>query len=228
MNNKKDKILIMLPAYNEAKVIGNVIKEIKQEGFKDILIIDDASKDNTSTIASKAGAKVLIHPINRGGPGAPTMTGIIYARRNNYDHVVIMDSDGQHSPKDIKKLLQYSNKYDVIIGSRLKGDISNMPTSRKLVNFIGSFVTWFFFGLFVWDSQSGFKVLNKKAIEKINITYDTYEFCSEMIGEIKSHHLSYIEVPIKVIYTHHSLNKQDTGQSFWNGFRMGIKFLLRK
>jgi glycosyltransferase involved in cell wall biosynthesis len=218
-----EKILIVLPAYNEAKIISKVISDIKKEGFSNILVVDDCSTDSTFEIAEKAGAKVLRHVINRGAGGA-TNTGIAYAKENNYDYVVLMDSDGQHSPKDISKLLKYSNKYDVIIGSRMVGDISNMPLQRKIANFIGSILTWFFFGLFVWDSQSGFKVLNKKAMSKIRLTYDTFEFCSEMIGEIGKNKLKYKEIPIKVIYSSHSKAK---GQSIKNGFKMIWRFIFK-
>lgn len=216
-------ILIVIPAYNEGRVIGSVVRDIIKEGYKNILVINDASSDNTKSEAEKNGAEVISHVINRGGPGAPTMTGIIYARNKGYKKVVLMDADGQHSPSDIKKLLKYSNKFDFVIGSRMVSNFENMPFIRKFLNFGGSLVTWFFFGLFVRDSQSGFKVLNRKAIEKINLTYDTFEFCSEMIGEIYKHNLSYKEVPIKVIYTDHSQSK---GQSLRNGFRMIWRLLL--
>ncbi len=219
-----EKILIAMPAYNEAKVIGKVILDLKKEGFDDILVVDDCSQDNTSQIAKNAGAKILRHPINRGGPGAPTMTAIEYARIKEYDYLVLIDSDGQHSPKDIKSLLKHSNKYDVIIGSRMIGELKTMPMQRKIANFVGSLVTYFFFGLFVRDSQSGFKVLNKKAIHSINLTFDTFEFCSEMIGEIHTKKLSFKEVPIKVIYTDHSQSK---GQSIPNGFKMVLRFIFR-
>ena len=222
--NEKSKVLIALPAYNEGKVIEKVILDIKKEGFSDILVIDDCSKDNTFDVAIKTGAIVLRHVINRGA-GASTYTGLIYARDNNYDFVLFMDSDGQHNPKDIKKLFEYGSKFDVVIGSRMKGDISNMPIQRRIANFIGSIMTYIFFGKFVWDSQSGFKLLNRKAIENINLTFDRYEFSSEIIGEIYKHKLTVKEVPIEVIYTNHSIGK---GQSIKNGFKMIFKFILRK
>lgn len=220
---KKNNLLIVLPAFNEEKVISKVILDIKKEGYENILVIDDCSKDNTSIIAKKSGAIVLRHVINRGA-GAATNTGLIFARENGYNYVVFMDSDGQHSPKDIKKLLQVSSKYDVVIGSRIIGDISNMPILRRVANYIGSIITWFFFGKFVWDSQSGFKVFNRKAIEKINLTFDRYEFCSEIIGEIYLNNLTCKEIPINVIYTDHSRSK---GQSIKNGFKMIAKFILK-
>lgn len=220
------KILIALPAFNEAKVIANVIKEIQNEGYRDILVVDDASTDETFKLAKKTGAKAVKHIINRGAGGA-TATALEYAKRNNYDSIVFLDSDGQHSPKDIRKLLVYSQKYDVIIGSRMIEISKEMPIQRKIANFIGSLLTLFFFGKFAWDSQSGFKVFNKKAIDSINLTFDRYEFCSEILGECYRNSLNIKEVPIKVIYTNHSLGKVQTGQSISNGFKMVFKFLFK-
>lgn len=223
---KQSKILIAMPAYNEAKVIFDVIKDIKKEGYEDILVIDDCSKDNTFNVAKKAGAIVIKHVINRGA-GAATNTGLIYAKNNDYDYVVFIDSDGQHSPKEIKKLLIHAQKYDVIIGSRMIGSLKDMPFQRRAVNFVGSFITYLFFGLFVRDSQSGFKVFSKNAMNKIKISFDRYEFCSEIIGEIYKNKLSYKEVPIKIIYSTHSLGKIDSGQSVFNGFKMILRFIFR-
>lgn len=220
-------ILIGIPAYNEEKTIYNLILKIRKKGFENILVLDDCSQDNTKKLAIKAKAKVISHPINRKGPGAPTYSIIEYAKQNNFEKLVLIDADEQHCPEDILKLLKYSNKYDVIIGSRMISNIKKMPIQRKIANFIGSFITYFFFGLFVKDSQSGFKVLNKKAINKIKITYDTYEFCSEIIGEIYKNQLSFKEVPIKVIYTNNSLNKKNSGQSIKNGFKMLFKFFIK-
>lgn len=214
------KILIALPAYNEGPVIANVISAIKKEGFTDILVVDDCSSDDTTKQAAEA--TVVSHPINRGA-GAATGTAIAYARKHEYDKLVLLDSDGQHDPKEIKKLLKKSDKYDVVIGSRNVAD-KNMPFIRRIANRVGSFITFLFFGLFVRDSQSGFKVFNRKAIAKIHLTFDGFEFCSEIIGEIKRHKLSILEVPIKVIYSEHSQSK---GQSITNGFRMIFRFLFR-
>ena len=214
------KTLIALPAYNEAKVIGGVIENIKKEGYKNILVVDDASKDSTSYTAKKAGAIVLRHVINRGA-GAATMTAIEYARDNGYLELVLLDSDGQHDPKDIKKLLKA--KGDVVIGIR-DWKSKTMPWSRKFFNVIGNVVTWIFFGLYVKDSQSGFKVLRRKALERIQLTYDRYEFCSELIGEIKNQRLSYAQIPIKVIYTDYSRSK---GQNFLNGIKMVLRLIFR-
>ncbi len=218
-------VLIILPAFNEGKVISSVISDIRKEGYENILVVDDCSSDNTFNVSSSCGVNVVKHPINRGA-GAATATGIEYAKRAGFERIVLMDSDGQHSPKDIKKLLVELDNFDVVIGSRMVGDLKSMPVQRKLANKIGSLVTFFFFGKFVHDSQSGFKAFNRRAIDCINITFDRYEFCSEIIGEIYNHSLNVKEVPIKVLYSKHSMGKGH-GQSISNGFKMIVKFLMR-
>lgn len=214
------KLLVALPAYNEGKVIGSVIDAIKKEGFKDVLVVDDCSSDNTLSVSKKKGAIVLKHLINRGA-GAASMTAISYAKDLEYDHLILMDSDGQHDPKDIHLLLK--RKGDVVLGHR-NWSSKNIPFSRKFFNFVGNIVTWIFFGLFVKDSQSGFKLLRRKAIEKVNLTYDRFEFCSEFIGEIKNKNLDYSQVPIRVYYTDYSQSK---GQSFFNGVKMVWRMMFR-
>jgi glycosyltransferase involved in cell wall biosynthesis len=218
-------VLIILPAYNESVVISSVISDIIKEGFNNILVVDDCSSDNTKYIAEQAGAIVLKHPINRGA-GAATATGVEYAKRNNFEKIILMDSDGQHSSKDIKKLLVELENFDVVIGSRMIRNLDSMPVQRKLANKVGSLVTLFFFGKFVHDSQSGFKAFNRRAIECIKITFDRYEFCSEIVGEISKHSLTVKEVPIKILYSEHSMGKGH-GQSIGNGFKMILKFLMR-
>jgi len=217
--------LIILPAFNEAKVIFKVISDVRAEGFNDILVVDDCSLDDTFRVAEKCGVMVLRHIINRGA-GATTATGLVYAKDNGFDRVVLIDSDGQHSAKDISRLLSKLSKFDVVIGSRMIGDLAGMPFFRRIANFIGSLVTLFFFGKYVKDSQSGFKAMNRKAIENIKITFDRYEFCSEIVGEISRCNLKVCEVPIKILYSNHSL-KKGHGQSIGNGFKMVVKFLFR-
>ncbi|MFT4261004.1 MAG: glycosyltransferase family 2 protein [Candidatus Woesearchaeota archaeon] len=214
------KRLIAMPAYNEGKVIARVIRSIKLEGFKDILVVDDCSQDNTSSEAKKSGAIVLRHLINRGA-GAATMTAISYAKEQGFDELVLIDSDGQHLPKDIHKLVRA--KGDVVLGYR-NFKSKKIPLSRRFFNIVGNLITWIFFGLYVKDSQSGFKVLRKRALQKIVLTYDRFEFCSELIGEIKKKNLKYSQVPINVIYNDYSRSK---GQSFFNGIKMVLRLIFR-
>lgn len=220
--NKKSDYYIVIPAFNESKVIAKVISDVKKEGFKNIIVVDDCSKDNTSKVAKKSGATVARHEVNRGA-GAATKTGFDLAKSLSAKFVVTIDADGQHDPKDITRLLPASEKYDVIIGSRMINP-KGMPFTRKLFNRVGSLITFILYGIYVRDSQTGFKIFNKKALDKIEINFDRYEFCSEVLHEISRNKLTYKEIPIKVIYTEYSLSK---GQNFSNGIRMVFKMIMR-
>ena len=226
MSIENNKVLIGIPAYNEAPVIAQTISKIKKSGFNNIIIVDDCSTDSTALIAQELHIDVITLPVNRGAGGA-TSTLIEIAKRKNIDYLVLIDADLQHNPQEISKLLSYKEKSDVIIGSRMIGkNRHNMPLQRRIANRIGSIITWFFFGVFIYDSQSGFKVLNKKTINSIQITFDRFEFCSEILGECYKHNLSIKEVPIGVHYSKHSLEKEH-GQNIFNGFYMIIRFLLK-
>lgn len=218
------KIFIVLPARNEAQQIGEVILEIKKEGFENIVVVDDGSMDKTAEVAENSGAKVVRHIINRGA-GAATFTGIKAALELDAGVIVTMDADGQHASEDIQNLVKpiLNKEVDVVLGSRLI-DKKGMPMIRRLFNFAGNFVTWILFGMWVSDSQSGFKAFSKQAAEKIEIKTNGYEFCSEVIREIRAKKFSYTEISIQTKYTEYSMQK---GQSFANGVRTFMKLVLR-
>ena len=220
-----DKGFIIIPAHNEEKVIGNVISDIKKVTDIPIVVVNDGSLDKTSDHAFSAGATILSHSINRGA-GAATKTGIEYAKQENADFVITMDADGQHSPSDLPTIIENINSgnYDVVIGSRMI-DRKNMPLYRRFFNTIGNLFTFFLFGIYVKDTQSGFKAFNKKALKLIDFQSDGYEFCSEVIREIKLKKLKYIEVPIKTIYTKYSLSK---GQNVSKGLAIIFKLFFGK
>jgi UDP-N-acetylglucosamine---dolichyl-phosphate N-acetylglucosaminyltransferase len=219
---------IILPAYCEEKIIKKVINDIQKEGYNNIIVVDDGSSDNTYKEASSTNTTVISHPINR-GKGAATQTGIDAAKLLNADIIVTMDSDGQHNPKDIKKLIQpiIDKKADVVIGSRMINN-KDMPKSRIIMNKIANIVTYIFFGIMVTDSQSGFRAYNKKAYNSVYTYLDRYEFESEMLGQIKNANLKIKEVPIKVIYTDYSKNKYKHMSRFSaQGLTNGVKMVVR-
>ncbi len=224
----KNNIVIVLPAYGEETVIEDVINSIRREGYKNIVVVDDGSTDNTYKKCLGSGVISLRHTINR-GKGAATQTGLDAAKLLNADIAITMDSDGQHDPKDIKKLIQpiIEGKADVVIGSRML-DTKDMPKSRILMNKIANWITYLFFGVLVSDSQSGFRAYSQKALNSVYTYLDRYEFESEMLGQIKRCKLKIKEVPIKVIYTEYSLNKYKHDASFAaQGLFNGIKMVIR-
>ena len=112
-----ENVYIVIPAYNEEKKIVSTISSIKSEGFENIVLVDDGSKDHTSEVAESQSVIVLKHIINR-GQGAALQTGITYALKSGAEYIVNFDADGQHDPKQIKDLLVplFSKETEVSLG----------------------------------------------------------------------------------------------------------------
>lgn len=211
-------VWIVIPAYNEEKVIRDVITEIRRAGYGNILVVDDGSKDTTYEKAKETGAIALRHRLNR-GKGAATKTGIEAAKLQGADIIVTMDGDGQHNPGDIARLVEpiVRNHCDVVLGTRLKNP-EGMPKYKIVHNWIGNAIVWYLYGLWVSDSQSGFRAYSRHATEVINTRTDRYEYDSEVIREIYKYKLKYREVPIEVRYTEYSMGKVHK-QSLANGIK---------
>lgn len=219
------KTVIVMPAYNEGRYITNVIAACQAEGFQDIVVVDDGSNDNTAAVARNAGARVVSHIINR-GVGAATQTGLETAKKLNPDVVVTIDADGQHSPSDIPRVVaaHVEHKNDITIGSRFLTKNNTVPLSRRFYNKIANLVSFLLSGRVVSDSQSGFKVFSRKALDKICLTSNGYEFSIELIRIAGNFKLAVGEVPVSVVYTPYSLSK---GQHLAAGFKTVFKLILQ-
>ncbi len=223
--NQNDSVWIVIPAYNEATAIGNVVRDIRNAGFSNILVVDDGSRDTTFEASQNAGATTLRHRLNR-GKGAATKTGIEAAKLLGAKIIVTMDGDGQHNPEDIEKLLApiQQKKTDVVLGTRLKNP-EGMPWYKIAHNMIGNAIVWYLYGLWVSDSQSGFRAYSCRAAKMIDTTTDRYEYDSEVIREIKKHRLKYSEVPIEVRYTDYSMGKTQK-QSLVTGIKTVYRMIF--
>lgn len=220
-------VYIVLPAWNESSVLHDVLNEIRSAGYRNIIVVDDGSKDATFEVAkSIPGVTALRHRLNR-GKGAATKTGIEAAKLLDAETIVTMDSDGQHNPADIERLIRpiTLGQTDVVLGSRLM-DPRGMPMHKILANWIGNAITWYFYGLWVTDSQSGFRAYSKKAAHLIDTRSDRYDYESEVIRELRLHRLSFVEIPVEVRYTSYSMGKPER-QSFINGLKTFGRILWR-
>lgn len=225
------RVCVVVPAYNEATVIGEVVKSAREVFLKskkaydiDIVVVNDGSKDKTANEAKKGGAIVINHILNSGA-GSATLTGLAYARQHNYDIAATMDADGQHAPDDVLegiKSIDQGNA-DLLIGSRLI-DSRGMSKIKVLGNKGLSLFTYLLFGINVTDSQSGLRIFSKRAIDGLQWKSTGYEFCSEMIWRAKQARMSVGEYPIKAIYTDYSRAK---GQNNWNAINI-VKRLCKQ
>jgi UDP-N-acetylglucosamine---dolichyl-phosphate N-acetylglucosaminyltransferase len=219
------KTTIVMPAYNEEKMIAAAISSLKAQGYHEIIVVDDGSRDRTAEIALASGAIVYRHSINRGLGGA-LGTGIRAALMTDAEIIVTFDSDGQHDARDIAKLIApiMSGKADAVIGSRLLKP-KGMPIVRRIGNFGLNLLTWGLFGIWTTDSQSGLRAFSREAAGKIQINTNRMEVSSEIIKEIGRNKLRFREVPVKAIYTEYSLQH---GQSNLNALRIVSKLILKR
>ena len=209
-------ISVILPAYNEEKNIAGLVRKIKSilKENAEVLVIDDASSDNTSQLAAEAGAKVIRHPYNLGN-GAAVKTGL---RQAKGDVVVLMDADGQHNPEDIPKLLSYIGEYDMVIGSRSK----RSPQSfwRKAANFIYNRFASYVSGKKIMDLTSGFRAMKKKAACcYLHLLPNTFSYPSTLT-------LSFIKSGRPVKFVEIEVQKRKSGKSKINLLSDGARFFL--
>lgn len=216
------KTFCVIPAYNEEKRLGNVLKDVKN--FVDeVVVVDDCSSDNTSEIARQAGVVLLRHVINR-DQGAALRTGTEYALDHGADIIVHFDADGQFLPEDIEIALDAikSEGYEVVLGSRFMGKESNMPLLKKKIFYpLARLVNFLILGVKLTDPQSGFRVLSRKAAMKIKIEQRGKAHCSEILYKILKLKLRVKEVPITVIY-------HEFGQNFSGGVRIVKDLILAR
>ncbi len=213
----------VIPAYNEATRIGAVVRGAKQY-VDEVIVVVDGATDDTAHVAKSEGARVLVHSENCGA-GAATMTGLLAARMLGYDAAVTLDADGQHATADIPRLLEAltHERADLVIANRF-GRKNTIPLIRRLANFIGNIITFIATGIFLPDTQCGFKVFGKRALEQIDLKMSGFEFCTEIIREASRFHWKILSVPSKVVYSEYTLAK---GQSFAGGLQTAAKILLR-
>lgn len=164
--------LIIIPAYNEEKTIGNLLEQLlvtDSSRFADILVINDASSDNTKEIAVSFGSRItVINHIFNQGYGASLKTGYRYAKRNHYRYVIQMDADGQHALVNLSNMYERmtgENAPDIIIGSRFLAGSESFPISvvKKIAIRYFRFLIRFSTGKKITDPTSGLQILNQKA-----------------------------------------------------------------
>jgi len=211
-----------MPAYNEAHVIAEVIKGCKKYVDR-VVVVDDGSTDNTLDIAESLGAYVVRHETNI-GYGAALKNCFEAARHLGASAMVIIDSDGQHDPSEIPKLLEpLKNGFDLVIGSRfVNGNGKNVPIYRKFGMKVLDVATYVAGGLNVTDSQSGFRAYGKRAIENIHL-YDTdMSAGSEILIQAGDYNLKFTEVEIHCRY---DLDNCSSEHPFIHGPRVLFRIL---
>lgn len=192
-------ITAILPAYNEEVSIGSMVLRTKRYVNR-IIVVDDGSSDRTADVAELAGAEVIRHPLNK-GKGAALKTG--FESLNGAEVIVTMDTDGQHDPADIPKLVApiLNGEADIVNGSRyINGDKKDTPLYRRIGQVVLDKATNLGSGLNITDTQSGFRAFSAdtKSIFRFKQTGLAIE--SEMLADAANANLRIKEIEIGVRY----------------------------
>lgn len=182
-DKKRYEVTILLPAYNEDKVIGGTIRKIRSMYPEfEVLVVDDGSSDTTLQEAMAAGANVWPHPYNMGN-GAAIKSGLRCAQG---EWVIMMDADGQHQPEDIARLLEHKDRYDMVVGARTRQSETSMhrDVANWLYNSFASYVTKFN----VEDLTSGFRLVRLSVARQfIYLLPNTFSYPSTLtLGYLRS------------------------------------------
>ena len=214
-----ERVMVLIPAYNAAKSVGDVIRASK-EILPDVVVINDGSRDDTAAVARAAGAEVVEHPQNR-GKGAALKTGFAYAVKNGYDVVVTLDADGQHLPREIPKFLKSreETKADLIIGGRshLFGE---MLPRRRLANRFSAWSIAKASKTGITDSQSGFRLYSANLLRNVRLHTDGFDLESEVIVRAGVGGFKVLTIPIDLgfvdgLSTSHYKPLKDTLRIAW-------------
>lgn len=217
------QVFAVIPAFNEGAAIIDVLRECRRHVDR-IVVVDDASSDDTTQRALMPGVDVLRHPVNL-GQGAALQTGITFALSRGATHVVTLDADGQHDPAEIGGMLQAmaTGNVDVALGSRFKGAAIGISPVRRNVLQLAVLFTRVTTGLQVTDCHNGFRVFTAAAARRLRITQNRMAHASEVLEEIARKRMSYVEVPVTIRYTDYSMAK---GQSSLNSLNILLDLVV--
>ncbi len=221
-------VYIVMPAYNEGPAIADAIADAATLiAPQRIIVVDDASTDDTAAVANKCGVTLLRHTINR-GQGAALATGIEAALRSAAQIIVTFDADGQHRASDLPHMVEpiQSGDADVVLGSRFIGQSKpDIPPIRRIILRLAIIFTLYSSNIDVTDTHNGYRALSRKAAEQLRIKQDRMAHASEILDRIVRCKLRYVERPVSIRYSEYSLAK---GQRNRDAFKLLLRVIFNK
>ena len=197
----KSRTAAVIPAYNEEKHIGDVVRRTRQM-LDDVLVVDDGSADTTAERAREAGAQVIVHEQNQ-GKGETIKTGLRYWLERQFDFVIILDADGQHPPEEIDRFVTAAlsaNEPKLVLGNRMK-DLSTMPLVRRFVNRWMSEQISALCGQEIPDTQCGYRLLHRQLIPELLGGAARFDYETEMLILASRKGFRIASVPISTVYS---------------------------
>jgi glycosyltransferase involved in cell wall biosynthesis len=218
-----DDVWVIVPAYNEGERLAPTLKSLCSR-YRNVVVVDDGSRDETPAVAERHPVWVLRHIINL-GQGAALQTGLSFALGRGAEYLVTFDADGQHSPEEIEGLIEpiRNGSVDVTLGSRFLGRTVGLPWARWLVLKMAVIFTRVFSRVQVTDAHNGLRAFSRHAAQQLRIRHNRMAHASEILDQIKEHGLRYAEAPVTIRYCDDTLAK---GQSSWNALRIVAQLFL--
>ena len=221
---------VVVPAYNEGRVIRDVITGLSSE-FPNIVVVNDGSSDDTAALLADLPVIVVRHPINL-GQGAALQTGFTYCLGDpDMRYVVTFDADGQHQVADVLVMLDRIRRGDVrvVFGSRFLDDRTSATALKKLVLRMAVGYTNLTTHTKLTDAHNGLRVLERSVVERLDITQNRMAHASEIVAQIgrmefDGRQVDYTEEPVHILYTDYSMSK---GQSLWNSVNILAELIWR-
>lgn len=225
MEKGDQNIWVIIPAFNEAAAIGEVLRGLAEYAFN-VVVVDDCSMDDTFEVAGQYPVHRLRH-IQNLGQGAALQTGFDYVLQNYQpDYLVTFDADGQHAPESILRLAEttQAGAYDVVLGSRFCNEavVENMRFNRRALLWLAIIFTNLTTGLKLTDTHNGLRLFTAEAAARIRIRQNRMAHASEILRQISRLGLKVAEAPVHVRYTAYSMAK---GQTMWGGIDILIDLL---
>jgi polyprenyl-phospho-N-acetylgalactosaminyl synthase len=218
-------VWIVIPAYREATVLGDVVADVRSV-FPHVVCVDDGSGDGTGAAALAAGAHVVTHPVNL-GQGAAIQTGVEYARRQPGAAVfATFDADGQHRVKDVVAMIDrlVHDGVDLVVGTRFAGVVNRTPPVKKAVLRTAALLSRRNRRLGLTDAHNGLRVFNRRVADELDITVSGMGHADEFIALADEKHWRVAEEPVDILYTEYSKAK---GQPLLNGVNILFDGWLR-
>ncbi len=214
---------VVVPAYNESRVIGDVVRGLAAS-FPNVLVVNDGSSDDTASVLKALSATVVTHAINL-GQGAALQTGITCALERGASCIVTFDADGQHRVEDALAAVRLlsGGSVDVVCGSRFLGTGSKVPRVRKVVLKTAVALANLTSGARMTDAHNGLRAFSRKAAACLDLTQSGMAHASEIISQLRAHKMVVGEVPVQIHYTDYSLAK---GQSSLNSINILLDLVV--
>ena len=196
LKTPNSKIVVIIPAYNEEKAIGQVVKGIPRDWVHEVIVVDNGSSDSTAAVAARNGAKVVSE--SRRGYGSACLSGISHLPQDT-EVVVFMDGDYSDQPEEVKDLLSalWSQHADLVIGSRVLGrhEKGSLTLAQRTGNWLSTrFIQWIYG--FVYTDLGPFRAIKRRSLERLKMQDRNYAWTVEMQVKALQQGLRVIEIPV--------------------------------